>query len=244
MKNHSALLRTLAAVGGGILALTVALSGCASDASSAVGASGSGSADGPAPTTSPASAAPMASAEHDPVAAAARGALDSNQDPAGPAGPDLEQQGIVPVRVQITAIGVDSGLELLSRDTAGSIQPPANFASAGWYHEGVVPGDVGPAVIAGHIDDAVGPAVFYDLSSLKAGDRVTVTLSDGATRIFAVDREIEVAKAAFPTGEVYGPTPTAQLRLITCGGVFDDSIGHYVDNVIVFASEMPASPGP
>ncbi|RFA20556.1 class F sortase [Subtercola boreus] len=232
--------RVLAVLGGCLLVLTIALSGCSAGAGSAAGVSGSGDAGGRAAATTPAPVTPTAAAP-EPPAAAARGALGSNQDPAGPAGPDLEQQGITPVRVQIAAIGVDSGLEALSRDATGWIQPPKNFASAGWYQEGVVPGDVGPAVIAGHIDDAVGPAVFYELSSLKVGDRVTVTLSDGSTRVFAVDREIEVAKAAFPTGEVYAPTPTAQLRLITCGGVFDDSTGHYVDNVVVFASEVSPS---
>jgi hypothetical protein len=35
---------------------------------------------------------------------------------------------------------------------------------------------------------------------------------------------------------VYGPVPTAQLRLITCGGTFDTATGHYLSNVIVFAT--------
>ncbi|PPF85671.1 class F sortase [Subtercola sp. Z020] len=232
--------RALATLGAGLLALTVAMSGCSAGAGvpvragDTVSADSGGGTDGRPAIPTPDSVAPTAAAD-----AAERGALSSNQDPAGPAGPSLAHQGITPVRVRIDAIGVDSELEGLSRDAAGWIQPPKNFASAGWYQEGVVPGDVGPAVIAGHIDNAVGPAVFFGLSSLNAGDRVIVILSDGSMRMFAVDRQIVVAKAAFPTGEVYAPTPTAQLRLITCGGVFDDATGHYVDNVVVFASEVP-----
>ncbi|WP_310795901.1 class F sortase [Herbiconiux daphne] len=141
-----------------------------------------------------------------------------------------------PVRVRIPSIGVDSGLESLTRDATGAIEAPADFASAGWYRDGVVPGDLGPAVIAGHIDSAVGPAVFSALASLTPGARVEVDLSDGRSVAFTVDRSIQAPKNAFPTTEVYGPTPDAQLRLVTCGGVFDDSTGHYLDNVVVFAT--------
>ncbi|MCS5732140.1 class F sortase [Herbiconiux sp. CPCC 203386] len=138
--------------------------------------------------------------------------------------------------MRIPSIGVDSGLESLTRDATGAIEAPADFASAGWYRDGVVPGDLGPAVIAGHIDSAVGPAVFSALASLTPGARVEVDLSDGRSVAFTVDRSIQAPKNAFPTTEVYGPTPDAQLRLVTCGGVFDDSTGHYLDNVVVFAT--------
>lgn len=43
-------------------------------------------------------------------------------------------------------------------------------------------------------------------------------------------------KSIFPTLRVYGPAPTAQLRLITCGGTFDPQTGHYLSNVVVYAT--------
>ncbi|GGF19492.1 hypothetical protein GCM10011399_11400 [Subtercola lobariae] len=170
---------------------------------------------------------------------ASRGAVGANQDPYLAHVSTERQKGITPVRVQIPAIAVDSGLESLNRDSTGWIQPPVDFDSAGWYSDGVVPGDIGPAVIAGHIDSAVAPAVFARLAELQVGAQVRVTLSDQSSVTFTVDRLVQAAKAQFPTDEVYGPTPTAQLRLITCGGVFDDSTGHYVDNTIVFATRAP-----
>jgi LPXTG-site transpeptidase (sortase) family protein len=99
-----------------------------------------------------------------------------------------------------------------------------------------VPGDIGPAVIAGHVDSVTEPAVFARLGELRPGDEVRVTLSTGAVEVFAVDSLTSAPKDAFPTQLVYGPTPTAQLRLITCDGVFNSSTGHYLDNLIVFAS--------
>ncbi|MFB2598306.1 class F sortase [Herbiconiux sp. P17] len=220
---------------GALVALAGLVAGCAGsgagDRGSSVAPIGDGGASG---STTPPDAGSGDAARSDPSIGAA-GAL---QDPQlSTAAPD-ERTQVQPVRVRIPAIGVDSGLEPLTRDATGWIQPPADFGSAGWYRDGVVPGRLGPAVIAGHIDSAVGPAVFYDLASLTAGDTVQVDLSDGSTATFRVDRSIQVPKSAFPTEEVYGPTPDAQLRLVTCGGVFDDASGHYVDNVVVFATRV------
>ena len=48
----------------------------------------------------------------------------------------------------------------------------------------------------------------------------------------AVDR---YPKDRFPTEQVYGSTPLPELRLITCGGVFDRDARSYRDNVVVSA---------
>jgi len=209
------------------------LGGCAPLGAEAVAAAAGGRAAGVSAGTD--SAAVSGATE-----SAASGAAGRMQDPQLDS--SVASAGIAdvhPVRVRIPSIAVDSGLESLTRDASGWIQPPVDFGSAGWYRDGVVPGQLGPSVIAGHIDSAVGPAVFYELSSLAPGAVVEVDLSDGSTQRFSVDSQIQVPKNAFPTAEVYGPTPDAQLRLVTCGGVFDDSTGHYVDNVVVFATKLP-----
>jgi hypothetical protein len=186
-------------------------------------------------STSASGASAGGSTVTDPSSAAAGRMQDPELDSASSAVSNAQ-----PVRVRIPSIGVDSGLESLTRDATGWIQPPVDFGSAGWYRDGVVPGQKGPAVIAGHIDSAVGPAVFYDLAGLPDGAEVVVDLSDGSTATFVVDGRIQVPKNDFPTEEVYGPTPDAQLRLVTCGGVFDDSTGHYEDNVVLFATQAGA----
>ncbi|RFA23628.1 hypothetical protein B7R25_01775 [Subtercola boreus] len=219
------------------------VTGCSASPSPETGAGGAGRGAAVAPSTlaptEPRASGAATGAATDTAEGASRGSAGGYQNPDLGGTDSTPVSAATPVRVQIPAIGVDSGLESLSRDAAGSILPPVDFGSAGWYSQGVVPGRIGPAVIAGHIDSSVGPAVFFRLSSLTAGDVITVTLSDGTETRFAVDSSIQVAKADFPTGQVYGPTPTAQLRLVTCGGVFDDSWGHYLDNVVVFASLSP-----
>jgi len=153
----------------------------------------------------------------------------------GGTGASPEAAGPAPERVRIPAIGVDSALESLALDAEGALGAPKAYDHAGWYADGTRPGDVGPAVIAGHVDSHTGPAVFYRLHQLKQGDTIEVARSGGTTAKFRVLAVRKYPKKAFPTDEVYAPTPNAQLRLITCGGAFDQSSRSYVDNVVVYA---------
>lgn len=141
----------------------------------------------------------------------------------------------VPVALAIPSIGVVSDLQELHRDAEGTIEVPT-WHHAGWWAEGAKPGQLGPAVILGHVDSQDGPDVFYRLHELQAGDEVVVTRADGSTVHFAVERVERHPKDAFPTDQVYAPSLEAGLRLVTCGGEFDRASGHYRDNVIAFAT--------
>lgn len=160
----------------------------------------------------------------------------STPDPDAPTGPQpIPETEVVPVSVRIPAIDVDTPLEDLERDESGVLQPPVVPESAGWFTAGTVPGDRGPAVIAGHVDSGVEGAVFRDLDELRPGDEILVEMSDGETLTFVMDRSAVVPQAQFPSTEVYGPVPEPQLRLITCH-TFDDGSRRYVDNLVVFAT--------
>ena len=139
-----------------------------------------------------------------------------------------------PVHVGIAAIGVDSGLMDLGLRADGSLEVPPSGFPAGWYTGGPTPGELGPAIIAGHIDWK-GPGVFYNLHNLKPGDQVTVTRADGSQPVFRVTRVAQFPKDQFPTKLVYGNIDHAGLRLITCGGSFNSQTGHYEGNIVVFA---------
>jgi hypothetical protein len=142
----------------------------------------------------------------------------------------------VPVGVEIPRIGVVSSLDRLGRAPDGTVQEPSRWAVAGWYAPGTRPGDPGSAVILGHVDSKGGPAVFFRLRELRRGDRVTIRRADGSLVRFVVQRTEQYPKDRFPTDEVYYPTLTPALRLVTCGGDFDAAAGHYRSNVIVFAT--------
>jgi LPXTG-site transpeptidase (sortase) family protein len=145
-----------------------------------------------------------------------------------------------PVSLTIPLIGVQTNLITLGLASDGELQvPPLTMASvAGWYTGSPRPGAIGSAIIVGHIDSNNGPGVFYHLDKLTSGDKVYVKRSDGTLVEFRVTAVKSYLKDAFPTEEVYGAVPDAELRLITCGGAFDPATGHYVNNVVVYAAEV------
>ena len=143
-----------------------------------------------------------------------------------------------PVALAIPAIGVRTPLERLGRTPQGTLQVPVSTTEAGWYTGSPRPGQIGSAIIAGHIDSTQGPGVFFRLRLLRPGDLVYVRRSDGTLVVFRVYAERMYAKTRFPTERVYGPAPDAELHLITCGGVFDAATGSYLSNVVVYAAQI------
>lgn len=144
----------------------------------------------------------------------------------------------IPTWVDIPAIGAKSSLVQLGLNTDKSVQVPpvSQPLQAGWYKYGPTPGQVGPAVILGHIDGNHQEGIFWRLHELKRGDMVRIGRKDGKTLTFTVRRVEEKPKSTFPTAAVYGNTADPELRLITCGGAFDASTRNYLDNIIVFAT--------
>jgi sortase (surface protein transpeptidase) len=140
-----------------------------------------------------------------------------------------------PARLEIPAIGVRAPVIPLGLKPDRSLEVPRRFDQTGWWTGGPRPGEPGPAVIAGHVDSTDGPAVFYRLSDLRRGAVIAVVRRDGSRARFTVQRSERYPKAHFPTARVYAPTRGPTLRLITCGGAFDHSTGHYVDNTVVYA---------
>jgi Sortase domain len=144
-----------------------------------------------------------------------------------------------PMTISIPSIRVHAQIIKLGMTSHHVLQtPPLNRPLvAGWYDRGPTPGQLGAAVIVGHVDAApVGPAVFYQLGELRPGDRIFVTLADHKTARFVVASAELYSKAAFPADIVYGPTRWPTLRLVTCGGVFDQRTGHYLSNTVIFAT--------
>lgn len=140
-----------------------------------------------------------------------------------------------PVSVAVPSLGISSPLLRLGVDADGALEVPREADRAGWFEHGPAPGAVGPAVVVGHVDSREGPGVFAALRTVAVGAEVDVAREDGSTVRFVVTRVQQVPKDAFPTDEVYGPAAGPELRLITCGGAFDSSTRHYVDNVVVYA---------
>lgn len=178
---------------------------------------------------------PSAAVAHGPVATAQRGMTSA------PMGRSK------PVAVDIPAIGVHARIVALGLDPSGGVAVPSlntPFLTS-WYDRGSAPGQAGPAVLFGHVDSAkVGPAVFYRLGDLRPGDLVYVKRSDRRTAVFRVSAVEIYSERNFPSGKVYGFTPHPTLRLITCGGTYDDGTHLYLDRIIAFAVYAGQQPAP
>jgi sortase (surface protein transpeptidase) len=148
-----------------------------------------------------------------------------------------------PVRLEIPAIEVTSPLVRLGLNADGTMQVPGDFQVAGWFTGAPQPGQLGPAVIAGHVDSRTGPAIFYRLRDLRPGDEIRVVRADRRIVRFRVDSLASYPKQALPDDAVYGATTTPALRLITCAGTFDRSRHSYRDNLVVSATRVADGPG-
>jgi Sortase domain len=147
-----------------------------------------------------------------------------------------------PVALQIRAIGIAVSVSALGLNSDGTVQVPSDFQKPGWFQPGPSPGQLGSAVILGHVDSKQGPAIFFRLRSLLAGDIVEVTLADGTIDRFVVRAVVSYPKAQFPDRQVYASHGDRALQLITCGGVFDTSTRSYLSNVVVFTTLVPSAP--
>jgi sortase (surface protein transpeptidase) len=146
--------------------------------------------------------------------------------------------GTRPTNVKISKIGAESKLIAVAVNKDGKMAVPSAKTpmQAAWYQLSPVPGDVGPAIVLGHVDGNKQPGIFYKLKDVNPGDEVIVERSDGKNLKFVVEKKDQVPKDQFPEDAVYGNTDKPQLRLITCGGVFDKEEHSYKDNIIVYAN--------
>jgi hypothetical protein len=144
-----------------------------------------------------------------------------------------------PTRIVIPAIGVDEAIDRAGIDANGQMEVP-DFGDTAWFTPSVKPGRIGPSVITGHVDSRQGPDVFFELKDLETGDEIDIHGDDGTIVTFAVTGVEQHPKSDYPRERVHGATDGPELRLITCGGIFDRSIGHYDDNIIVFAERLAA----
>lgn len=142
-----------------------------------------------------------------------------------------------PVGLEIPAAGIAAReLVALDRRADGRLETPRNWGAVGWYAAGPWPGQLGTAVMTAHVDSRAGPAIFFRIGELRPGDAVTVPRADGTVAVFTVYAVERYPKNRFPTRTVYAASDRAELRLITCGGDYDDAAGSYRDNVVAYAA--------
>ncbi len=141
-----------------------------------------------------------------------------------------------PVSMRASVVGISSVVSQVGLNKDGTIEVPTSYDKAAWYRLGPTPGELGPAVIIGHVDSYKGPGVFFNLGDVRPGQVIDITRADHSVAHFRVDAINTYPKDLFPTEAVYGPVNYAGLRLITCGGAFDEKTRNYENNTVVYAT--------
>jgi len=147
-----------------------------------------------------------------------------------------------PVGLRIPSLSINTAFgDTLGLDDEFQIEVPRGYQEVGWYEHGPTPGELGPAVILGHVDSYTGPAVFYTLRKIEEGELIYVDRADGSQAIFRVTTVEDIPQSVFPTHRVFSDIDHAGLRLITCTGTYDKGIERYSHNLIVYA-ELVSTP--
>lgn len=160
---------------------------------------------------------------------------------AAPPLPTAVPRAGLPVRVRIPKIRVDADVEYVGLAPDGAMDVPKDYDNTAWYQLGPRPGERGNAAIAGHVDSKTGPAVFWNLSKLRAGDEIVVVGDDGVERAFVVRAVESFKRADAPLDRIFGPADASYLNLITCdpASTFNRATGEYAANIVVFAELAP-----
>jgi LPXTG-site transpeptidase (sortase) family protein len=145
-------------------------------------------------------------------------------------------QPILPTQFQIPKLDVDAATEHVGYTDDGRMDEPERWEDVAWFQYGYLPGDKGNAVIAGHLDSDTGPAVFAGLYLMEPGDEVTVIGEDGEELTFMVTKVERVEAEEAPLDDIFGPSDTADLNLITCEGHFDPDEEDYDHRLIVYTT--------
>lgn len=154
--------------------------------------------------------------------------------PASIKGPTLSESK--PMHLRVPSINVDVDFTApLGLKPNKEVEVPKEYDKVGWYKYGPTPGELGPAVVFGHVDSVDGPAVFFSLGQLKPGDSIFIDREDGTTAEFEIVSFERVPQDTFPTQKVYGNIDHAGLRLVTCTGTYDKGELRYTHNLIVYA---------
>ncbi|WP_347860815.1 class F sortase [Salimicrobium sp. PL1-032A] len=145
-----------------------------------------------------------------------------------------ERESITPSTLSIPAIDVEAEVEKVGVDDQGRMGVPNGMETVAWFEPGTKPGAAGNSVIAGHVDDTVNPAVFYDLDKLEKGDEVTVTDADGKSLTFEVTGKEVFNRNNSPVKDIFGYSHRSALNLITCNGEFNENINGREDRLVVY----------
>jgi sortase (surface protein transpeptidase) len=140
-----------------------------------------------------------------------------------------------PVTLRIPKLNIDTKIQQTGLNSKGNMGVPTNYTDVAWYKHGTIPGQVGSAVIDGHVDNGLGLAgVFKHLGELRKGDDVYVITKTGRELHFVVEEAVAYPYKSVPLEKLFTRTGDAWLNLITCGGTWVKAEKTYDERFVVY----------
>jgi sortase A len=137
-----------------------------------------------------------------------------------------------PVTLTIPSINLNDAIIPVGLTDAGAMAVPSGSTSnVGWYEGGVIPGDVGSAVLDAHVF-----AAFSKLNEVKVGDSIYVTDAQGDTLRFIVNKVETYALADLTSQMLFVPTSDHDLNLITCAGQLTPDHSTYDHRLVIYTT--------
>ncbi len=125
-----------------------------------------------------------------------------------------------PAYISIPKLEIDTEIQKVGISKKGNMAAPNNFTDVGWYKYGVIPGNSGSAIIAGHVNNGIAlPAVFSRLEELQEGDDIYIKREDGQLLHFSVTKT-DVFNFDSRLSEVFTGNDQKLIKLITCTGTW------------------------
>jgi len=140
-----------------------------------------------------------------------------------------------PERLIIPSLGIDANVQEVGINAKGNMGVPSNFSDVAWYKYGTTPGDMGSAVIDGHVDNGLGLAgVFKHLGDMQIGDDVYVENKDGERLHFVVTDIQSYPYKDAPDEQIFNAGDAARLNLITCEGKWVKADKTYDQRLVIY----------
>ncbi len=151
---------------------------------------------------------------------------------------------VLPARLIIPLLKIDSNIQHVGVTATGNMAAPTGFSDVGWYKYGTVPGNLGTAVLAGHVDNGLAlPGVFKNLKDLKPGDDVYSVDKEGNRLHFVVESVESFDYENVPLDRLFNEKDVARLNLITCDGTWIPGKKTYDKRIVVFATYKSGEAG-
>lgn len=144
----------------------------------------------------------------------------------------------LPMRLKIPSISLDTFVEHVGINSFGEMDTPKNIENVAWFESGVLPGEIGSAVIDGHYGWKNNkPAAFDNLSKVKIGETISVENDKGVITTFLV-RDIKQYEPGIDTTTIFTSNDgVSHLNLITCAGVWNKIDKNYSKRLVIFADK-------